>query len=84
MIDVAAVSIRDLDDSVRDRLRVMAARHGRSMEAEIRAILAEAVGEPSQSENLFTALLDRFADVGGVELDLPSRSTRPRAADLSA
>lgn len=54
------------------------------MEAEIRAILAEAVREPGQSENLFTALLDRFADVGGLELDLPPRSTRSRAADLSA
>lgn len=81
---MAAVSIRDLDDDVRERLRIRAAQHGRSMEAEIRVILADAVREPSQSDNLFTALLDRFADVGGVELDLPSRSTRPRAADLSA
>lgn len=79
---VAAVSIRDLDDDVRERLRVRAARHGRSMEAEIRAILAEAVREPDPVENLFTALLDRFAGIGGVELDVQSRSTRPRAADL--
>ncbi len=85
MVDVvAAVSIRDLDDDVRERLRVRPARQGRSMEAEIRAILAEAVREPDPVENLFTALLDRFADIGGVELDMPSRSTRPRAADLSA
>jgi plasmid stability protein len=80
---LAAVSIRDLDDDVRERLRVRAARHGRSMEAEIRAILAEAVREPDRAENLFTALLDRFAEIGGVGLDIQSRSTRPRAADLS-
>ncbi|MDQ3503398.1 MAG: Arc family DNA-binding protein, partial [Actinomycetota bacterium] len=49
---MAAVSIRDLDDDVRERLRVRAARHGRSMEAEIRAILAEAVREPDRAENL--------------------------------
>ena len=80
---MAALSIRDLDDEVRERLRIRAARHGRSMEAEIRLILADAVRERSQSDDLFTALLDRFADIGGVELELPSRSTRARAADLS-
>lgn len=80
---VAAVSIRDLDDDVRERLRVRAARRGRSMEAEMRAILTDAVSEPSSSEGLFTALLDRFAELGGVELTLPARSTRPRAADPS-
>lgn len=81
---MAAVSIRGLDDDVREGLRIRAANHGRSMEAEIRIILADAVRGQSQTEDLFTALLDRFADVGGVELEPPSRSTRPRAADLSA
>lgn len=81
---MAAVSIRDLDDGVKERLRIRAARHGRSMEAEIRAILADAVSEPGASEGLFTALLDRFAELGGVELDLPPRATRTRAADLTA
>ena len=42
---MAALSIRDLDDEVRDRLRARAARNGRSMEAEVRAILAAAVRE---------------------------------------
>ncbi|HEX8629074.1 MAG TPA: Arc family DNA-binding protein [Catenuloplanes sp.] len=32
---MAAVSIRDLDDAVKEKLRIRAARHGRSMEAEI-------------------------------------------------
>lgn len=81
---MAAVSVRGLDDDVRERLRVRAARHGRSMEAEIRAILAEAVSEPSTSDGLFTTLWDRFDDLGGVELDLPQRTTPPRAADLPA
>lgn len=79
---MAAVSIRDLDDEVKERLRVRAARNGRSMEAEIRAILAEAVSEPKSSEGLFTALLERFGEIGGVELDLPVRATVARAADL--
>jgi antitoxin FitA len=80
---MAAVSIRNLDDRVRERLRVRAARHGRSMEAEIRTILVEAVREPGEDRDLFTALLERFDVAGGVELDLPRRSTPTRAPDLS-
>ena len=81
---MAALSIRGLDDDVRERLRMRAARHGRSMEAEIRAILVEAVRDPEPAEDLFTALLARFGEMGGVELELPVRATPPRAADLSA
>jgi antitoxin FitA len=78
---MAAVSIRDLDDSVRKKLRVRAARHGRSMEAEMRAILTAAVREDDDSaQGLFSALVDRFSDLGGVEIDLPARATPARAA----
>lgn len=80
---MAALSIRGLNDQVRARLRVRAARHGRSMEAEVRAILASAVSEPDTTDGLFTTLLDRLADVGGGELEVPQRATTPRAADLS-
>lgn len=82
VVDMAAVSIRNLDDTVRERLRVRAAAHGRSMEAEMRAILVEAVREPSDDEDLLGALLARFDKLGGVDLDLPPRSA-PRAADLT-
>ena len=80
---MAAVSVRDLDESVRERLRVRAARHGRSMEAEIRAILTDAVTPPTDSNGLAQTLLARFGDLGGVELELPPRTEAPRAADLS-
>jgi len=80
---VAAISVRDLDDRVRERLRVRAAGNGRSMEAEIRAILTAAVAEAESASDLFTALLDRFGDLGGVDLPVPARSTPARAADLS-
>jgi antitoxin FitA len=81
---MAAVSIRNLDEDTKRRLRIRAAQHGRSMEAEIRAILEEAVKEPERSGGLFTVLMDRFGAIGGVELDLPLRSTPPRAADLAS
>jgi plasmid stability protein len=54
------------------------------MESEIRAILTEAVTEPPASEGLMTAILDRFGAVGGVDLDLPARSTPSRAADFAS
>ncbi|MHB1570699.1 MAG: FitA-like ribbon-helix-helix domain-containing protein, partial [Solirubrobacteraceae bacterium] len=53
---MAAISIRNLDDDVKSRLRVRAARHGRSMEAEIRSILTRAVSEPEPPEGLFLTL----------------------------
>lgn len=81
---MAAVSVRDLDDGVKERLRIRAAGNGRSMEAEIRAILVAAVNEPEQTEGLFTSIVDRFGALGGAELDLPQRATPARAADLTS
>ena len=75
--------IRNLDDTVRERLRARAATHGRSMEAEMRTILAEAVREPGDDEGLLGALLARFGELGGTDLDLPSRSALPRAVDFT-
>jgi antitoxin FitA len=83
VVAVAAVSIRNLDARVKERIRVRAARHGRSMEEEMRVILTDAVSEPDDSRGLFQALLDRFGALGGVELDIPARCARPRAADLA-
>jgi plasmid stability protein len=80
---VAELSIRNLDENVKRRLPLRAARHGRSMEAEARAILTEAVEEPADSAGLFTALLDRFGMLGGVDLDLPASSEPARAADIT-
>lgn len=78
---MAAVSIRRLDDDVKERLRVRAARHGRSLEAEIRTILTEAVREPDE-HHLGVAIREAF-DGHGVDLELPSRSSPVRAAELS-
>jgi antitoxin FitA len=80
---MAALSIRGLDDGVRERLRIRAAQHGLSMEAEARAILEAAVSDPKPAPDLGTALLQRFGAIGGVELDLPVRDTPARMADLA-
>ena len=82
MVALSAMSIRNIDDRVKERLRVRAARHGRSMEAEVRAILTDAVTEPGESSGLAEAILDRFGKLGGVELDLPLRAAQARAAEF--
>lgn len=81
---VAAISVRDLDETVRERLRVRAARNGRSMEAEIREILTAAVSEPEPRMDLFVTLLERFGELGGVDMVVPARTSPARAADFSA
>ncbi len=45
---MATLTIRNLPDKVRERLRIRAAKRGVSMEAEARAILADAVGTPAR------------------------------------
>lgn len=81
---MAAVSIRNLDDDVKRRLCIRAAQHGRSMEAEIRAILTEVVNEPEEPKNLLMAIHDRFSAIGGVELELPERTAPRPAPDFSS
>ena len=71
---MASITIRNLDDEVKTRLRVRASVNGRSMEEEARLILAEAVdGETSLGEKLGTAIHELFKPFGGVELELPPR-----------
>ena len=71
---MASITVRNLDAELQQRLRHRAARHGRSLEEEVRDILQAALEpEPPAPENLATAIRKRFAPLGGVELDLPPR-----------
>ena len=74
---MATLTIRNVDAAVKERLRLRAARHGRSMEAEARTILSEAVaGDRDQPEpNLAEAIRRRFTPLGGVDLELPPRES---------
>jgi len=73
---MATLTIRNLDQAVKERLRIRAAEHGRSMEAEARRILQTALAEPQQpaQRNLYERIHGRFAALGGVDLDLPERA----------
>ena len=70
---MASITIRNLDDDVKTRLRVRAAQHHRSMEEEARIILGDAVGCKPDTRNLAEAIRARIAPLGGVDLELPPR-----------
>jgi len=71
---MATLTIRQLDEETKTKLRVRAALHGRSMEEEAREILESVLGESSlTTENLAERVRRRFGPLGGVELELPPR-----------
>ena len=80
---MATLTIRNLDNAVRDRLRRRAAEHGHSMEEEVRQILRQVV-EPTKpaatKEGLGSRIHNHFARLGGLELELPARNDTPTAA----
>jgi plasmid stability protein len=60
---VASITIRTLDDSLKSRLRVQAAVHGRSMEDESRDILRSALNrESGRQGNLAASIREVRAD----------------------
>lgn len=69
---MASLSVRKLDDSTIERLRLRAASRGVSMEEEARRILQQAVGGP---ERLGKLALDLFGQAHGV--DLPDVTRAP-------
>ena len=66
---MASITIRNMDESLKARLRVRAAHHGHSMEEEVRQILRSALTEtPRPATDLAEAIRRRFASLDGVEL----------------
>ena len=81
---MASITIRNLDDDVKTRLRVRGAEHHRSMEEEVRIILRDAVnGSRTDPRNLATFTRECFASLGGVELELPLRGPMREPPDFS-
>ena len=71
---MASITVRNLDDGLKRRLRIRAAENGRSMEQEAREILKAALEEEAAPvKNLGSAIRARFAPLGGVELEIPPR-----------
>ena len=75
------LTIRNVDDATKDKLRQAAASHGRSMEEEVRTILRSALTQNTPSAGLGQRIHARFAALGGFELELAVRTDRPRGVD---
>ena len=65
---MASITVRNLDEGVKQHLRVRAAENGRSMEEEVREILRSAVTQPNRQTNHWARELNaRFAEIGGLD-----------------
>ena len=71
---MSLLTVRDLDPKVKEKLRQRAARHGRSMEAEARLILAAAVEMSDEPVDLVASIRDHFSATG-LEIELRDRTS---------
>lgn len=82
---MATMTIRNIDDQLKARLRVQAAQNGRSMEDEARDILRAALSvQPARGSSLVEAVRARVAPIGGIDLELPAREPIRTPPDLQA
>jgi plasmid stability protein len=80
---MSTLTVRNLDDELKTRLRVRAAQNGRSMEAEAREILRTSLSTQPRT-GLGTRIHNRFAGLGLDEITLAPRDELPRAPDFAA
>jgi len=79
------MTIRNIDDQLKARLRMNAAMHGRSMEEEARDILRAALSvQPVRATALVEAIRARIAPLKGVELTLPERGPMREPPEFGA
>lgn len=79
---MAVLTIRNLPDAVHRALRRRAALHDRSTEAEVRAILEDAV-RPDRRLRLGSRLVDIAKTFGAEDLDVERQHTPPEPPDLT-
>ena len=83
---MASLTIRQLDDDIKSKLRMLAAQNGRSMEAEARAILAAVFADKTDSGEGIASKIQRIvSQYGAIDLQQPERSSKPshRKLDFS-
>jgi plasmid stability protein len=73
---MSSITVRKIDEGLKKKLRVRAAKHGRSMEDEVRAILRAALAKEEEDKfDLGTAIRRRFARFGDLKLEALPRDT---------
>lgn len=85
MAAATTLTIRNLDEQIKTRLRIRAAEHGRSMEEEVRVILRTALApDMAPGRSLYDAIRERLGEGGGAEIPLPQREPLREPPDFSA
>lgn len=79
---MASMTIRNLDEKLKARLRVQAAKHGRSMEDEARDILRSALSSAPSRGSLVKSIRRRIEPLGGVELQIAPRESMREPMNL--
>ena len=83
---MATMTIRNIDNDLKARLRIRAARHGVSMEEEARRILSAALASGVREDSgasLYAAIRARVDRIGGIDLELPAREPPREPPDLA-
>jgi plasmid stability protein len=75
---MAILTIRKLDSSIKESLRIQAAQHGISMEEEARRLLRQALVSDKRSNQLGSKIHRHFSQVGGIDENIISPRSMPR------
>jgi plasmid stability protein len=79
-VPMGKLTICNLEESTKNRLRLHAVPHGRSMVEEAHFIVRQAVTESPAAEvreGVGSRIQNNFACLGGVEMELPNRAAHP-------
>jgi plasmid stability protein len=80
---MSSITVRNLDESVKAGLRLRAARHGWSMEQEVRQILQQTVAPEQAGARSFAEQINqRFAGLDAESLPVPARKPARDAPEL--
>lgn len=79
---MASITIRNLDDGLKSKLRLQSAQHGCSMEAEVRNILYKALAPQPATTGFAERIHQRFAQLNLDSLPLPARQKARNPPDM--
>ena len=80
---MASLTIRNLDNNLKAQLRLRAAQHGSSMEAEVRTILYQSLSSSTSGNTFADHINARFKDLASDPLPIPPRQTIRTPPDFS-
>lgn len=79
---MASITIRNLDESLKSKLRLQSAQHGCSMEAEVRNILRQVLLQPTTPADFAGRIHKRFAGLHVDSLPIPARQEARTPPDM--